>query len=103
MAGSETLAAYFEESAARSPESAALDVAGRSWSYREVRAAARGVAGLLRARGLEGARRGIGVLCDKSLPAYAGLLGILASGNVYLPLSLKHPTDRLLRILDDAR
>lgn len=96
------LSSYFEQSAARHLERAALNIEGRSWSYREVRAAKGKVIRFLREQGLAGRGRTVGLLCDKSLAAYAGMLGIMDAGCVYVPLNPKFPPERLSRMLEDA-
>jgi len=98
-----TLHAYFEEAAARHPGAPALGLAGRMWSYGEVRVAADRICESIRAQGLAGAGETIGLLCDKGLAAYAGLLAILKSGNVYVPLNSRNPLERLAKTIALAR
>ena len=45
----------------------------------------------------------IGMLCSKGIPAYAAILGILASNNVYVPIDLSGPRERASQIILAAK
>lgn len=97
-----TLDSYFDETAQRVPQRPALCIGSAIWTYAELLREKQSVADMLRRQKLGGAGRVVGVLCEKSLAAFAGLLGIMASGNTYLPLSPRFPDQRLLQVAQDA-
>jgi D-alanine--poly(phosphoribitol) ligase subunit 1 len=90
-----TLQSYFHASALREPERPALNVGGKYYSYGDLRQAAQRVSAFLRARVPGHGQQCIGILCEKSLSAYAGLLGAMETGNIYTPLNPKLPLNRL--------
>jgi amino acid adenylation domain-containing protein len=98
-----TLHSYVEASTADGGDRAALRVGGRTWSFRDLSAAARRVAGSLADRGWWDAGRTIGVLAGKTPTAYVGMLGVLHSGNAYVPLNPRYPAERLARLVEEAR
>ncbi|HKH87823.1 MAG TPA: amino acid adenylation domain-containing protein, partial [Acidimicrobiales bacterium] len=85
----------------RSPDAVALEYEGLRLSYRELEAAANGVAARLRAAGV---MRGdvVALHCHRGLEAPIGMLGILKAGGAYLPLDPALPTSRLAFMLGDA-
>lgn len=98
-----TLDACFDEAVARAPERPALCIGASVWTYAELQREKERIADLLRRRQLDGAGRVVGLLCEKNLTAFAGLLGIMASGNTYLPLSPRFPDQRLLQVAYDSQ
>ena len=93
----------FDDAAARVPQRPALCIGASVWTYAELLREKQRIADLLRRRQLDGAGRVVGLLCEKSLTAFAGLLGIMASGNTYLPLSPRLPDQRLFQMARDAQ
>jgi D-alanine--poly(phosphoribitol) ligase subunit 1 len=84
------------------PDSLAFVVEGVEHTYGEVAAMARRIAGWLDAGpGIEPAR--VGVLCGRSLTAYAAILGTSWAGHAYVPLSPSLPPHRLALLLSRAR
>ncbi|WP_437549881.1 AMP-binding protein [Sorangium sp. So ce367] len=83
----------FELAAARFPGRPCLSVAGRVWQYDELQAAQRRIADTLTGVGLAGVP--IGLLGEKSFAMFAAMLGVLSSGNAYVPLGLREPPKRL--------
>ncbi len=99
------LHSYFEESAGRYGDSPALSIGGRSWSYGELLGAGRELGLVFSRQGLSDKGAVIGVLSEKTITAYASLLGIMRSGNTYVPLSPSLPAERLafmMRVTDMA-
>lgn len=83
------------------PESLALWVDGREFSYRELAQISERIAGWLRDRCGGGPAR-VGVLASRSWPAYAGIVGTCWAGGAYVALNPEWPRHRLLSILQDA-
>src|SRR5580692_7842346 len=98
-----TLHSYFDESASRDGARPALHVGGKYYSYQELRHVSQKVSRFLRASLRGDGQHCIGILSEKGLPAYAGLLGAMDSGNIYVPLNPKLPLNRLEDIANLAR
>ena len=96
-----TVHALVEEQAARTPDAPAVEQGTTTLTYRELDVRAAALAGRIRAcdarRG-----RGIGVMLPNSIDLIAAVLGILKSGNAYVPLDPVTPSGRLARMLDVA-
>lgn len=83
---------YFERSWRRDPAAVALHVDGRSWTYDELAVRALAVSRAVWAQGGPGPF--VGLHAQRSIGAYAGLLGILHAGRAYVPLNPQLPMDR---------
>ena len=85
----------------RDRDSAAVFVAGRSYTYGELADLSAAVASLLNSHGV---RRGdrVGVFTESSVETYASILAILSRGACYVPLNPDNPVGRNLGILADA-
>ena len=97
-----TLASWFADQAATTPDRTALSFLGSTWTYRELDAAANRVAHTLISA--HGVRRGdiVGICVERSAEIVIGILGILKSGAAYLPIDLAYPADRLAWMLEDS-
>jgi amino acid adenylation domain-containing protein len=98
---SPSLVSGFLRSAQRFPDRNALFVNGRMMTYSELARIAGDIAATIRQRcgssNLLGA-----LLAERSAAAYAGCLGILASGRGYVPLISKFPAQRLQKMLSQS-
>ncbi|TFB43590.1 non-ribosomal peptide synthetase [Pseudomonas sp. F01002] len=84
-------------------ERPALNIAGSSLSYRHLHAHSRAIQ--QRLQPLLAQHRGplvIGICLPKCSALYAGILAVLGSGAVYLPLEPSHPLQRQQYILENA-
>ncbi len=88
---------YFHASWQKHPEKEALFVEDGMYTYRELESEVAQIATAINFTTFNGF---IGLLAHKSLAAYAGVLGILRSGNAYVPLNPKFPTNRNRLILE---
>lgn len=95
-----TLHALVEEQAQRTPDAIALQDGARTLTYAELDARASGFAHRLQQ--LAAGRGAIGVMLPASFDMMVAILGILKSGNAYVPLDPSTPSGRLGRMLDDA-
>ena len=98
----DTLASWFANQAATTPDRPALSDSGRTWTYCELDAASNRVAHTLISA--HGVRRGdiVGICVERSAEIVIGILGILKSGAAYLPIDLAYPADRLAWMLEDS-
>jgi amino acid adenylation domain-containing protein len=97
-----TLHRHFVLNARRHPGSPALYVSNVVWSYGELWQVALRISNCLRVARPDACGQCVGVLCGKSVTAYAALLAILESGNIYTPLNPKFPAARLAGMIEDA-
>jgi amino acid adenylation domain-containing protein len=96
------LAGRFLESAERHSERPALRVVGKTFSYSQLRLFAEKIAGMIHEAQTADPPLA-GLLADKSLTAYAGVLGILLSSKGYVPLNKRLPVARTLSMIKMAR
>ncbi|WP_338051255.1 amino acid adenylation domain-containing protein [Pseudonocardia acidicola] len=97
----ETLIDAFERWARSTPEAVAVADAARSVTYAQLDALAEGAADLLAAHGV-GAEDVVGVAMPRSADMVAVVLGVLKLGAAWLPLDLKHPSERIAYVLADS-
>jgi D-alanine--poly(phosphoribitol) ligase subunit 1 len=90
------LAYPFYESSLRHPENLALSVGETQFTYSALRELVQPVSRWLRDHSHSNAPR-VGVLASRSPEAYLGILGACWAGGTYIPLSPKHPEERLLQ------
>ncbi|WP_156737610.1 non-ribosomal peptide synthase/polyketide synthase, partial [Mycobacterium sp. E735] len=91
----------FAAQLARTPEAVALVCDGRSMTYRELDAAAEGLARVLAGRGA-GPGRFVALLFPRSSEAIVAILAVLKSGAAYLPIDPALPEARIGFVLSDA-
>jgi|CXWL01.1.fsa_nt_gi amino acid adenylation domain-containing protein len=96
-----TVSARVCAAAKRFSGSPALSCGGREISYAELHERALAVSMTLRGRELAGCP--IGILTQRTISSYTGLLGVLYAGSPYVPLNPRHPAPRLAAIARNAR
>ncbi|MGW6390359.1 amino acid adenylation domain-containing protein [Streptomyces sp. NPDC055103] len=89
----------FERQVADRPDAPAVIAPDRTLSYAELDAAARQVAGRLRAHGARPGRL-VAIVMDKGWEQIAAAYAVLFSGAAYLPVDPELPGARLRRLLD---
>lgn len=82
----------FFEKVREQPDRIALSIGGVEWTYAELGAAAMRITCTLGACGLR--NRPVALFSAKSATVYAGMLGILAARNVYVPLNGRMSDER---------
>ncbi|MFF0086639.1 AMP-binding protein [Streptomyces canus] len=88
-------------SARRAPGKEALRIGSLSVSYGELIGMAESWAAVLRTAHPAGTPQFIGVLCDRTLTGYTGVLAGLCAGAAVVPLASDAPPGRLARLLRD--
>lgn len=88
-----SLAALFEETAARHSAEVALIFDREHLTYDELNARANRLARLLRARGV-GPESRVGISLERSSRLIVGILAILKAGGAYVPLDPSYPAER---------
>lgn len=97
-----SLVRAFEKQVEQTPQASALVLQQRVLTYAEVNACANAFAHRLLREGVTPETRI--VLCAQQIPdAIVGLLGILKSGGVYVPLDPAYPSDRRSYLLQDSQ
>ena len=94
------LQSYFFDSATNQPDSPALWVDDRLYSYSEIETRARRVSAGLAAVARSGDAARCLLFGHRSVAAYVGVLGILDAGMAYVPLSPKMPATRIASIIE---
>ncbi len=97
-----TVAELFEQQARRTPDAGALVCGARTWTYRELDAAANRLSRELRQRSLAPHTR-IVVSLDRSAELVVALLAVLKAGSTYVPLDPDYPRERLMHVIGNAR
>jgi amino acid adenylation domain-containing protein len=92
----------FEAQAAQTPEAVALIFKDRRVTYRELNGRANRLAHYLKGLGVA-PEATVGVYLERSVESVVGLLAVLKSGGVYVPLDIEHPAERVAHMLEDAR
>lgn len=84
------IAQRIAETAARTPNALAAQDAQQAWSYAELQARARALAGALRDRGV-GAGDVVAVYAERSALLGAAVLAVLEAGATFLIIDADHP------------
>src|SRR2546426_11818779 len=93
-----SLGSGFLESAERFASRPALVVGTETLAYRELRDLAARIASTIRETEQHAAPLAA-ILASRSIPAYAGILGILGAGKGYVPLNPRFPIERTRKML----
>lgn len=96
-----TLVDLFEKIVTSYPENIALIYQDKKYTYRELNHMANRIAYEITSREIQNKK--IAILCKKSAWMVASLLGIMKSGNCYIPIDAEYPEDRILYILQDSK
>src|SRR5258707_2094210 len=97
-----TIHQLFDAQCERTPERVALRDANSCLSFRELRERSNQLARFLQKMGA-GRRTRVALCVERSLDMVVGLLGILKTGGVYVPLDPSHPIDRMQFEIEDAK
>jgi amino acid adenylation domain-containing protein len=89
------------EAAARHPQRPAVASSGSLLTYQELDQLSNKVARALLRVGVAPGDR-VGILAPKSVPAVAGIYGVLKAGACYVPLDPKAPDQRLSYVIQDS-
>jgi amino acid adenylation domain-containing protein len=102
----EVLRDWFRKGLTTGPCRTALKIGEREWTYEEVDALALAWAGALAQarechRGVSLSSR-VGILAERSIESYAGVIAGLYAGVAVVPLSPQLPPSRIARMIDEA-
>ncbi|GMN04614.1 hypothetical protein MTsPCn5_00020 [Croceitalea sp. MTPC5] len=98
-----TLLHIFENQAKNKPENIAIVFKGKKLSYRELNQKANQLGLFLRAKYKVRPDDLIGVMMHRSEWYIISILGILKSGAGYVPIDIRHPSERIAHIINDAK
>ncbi|MFH6945822.1 non-ribosomal peptide synthase/polyketide synthase [Flavobacterium sp. FlaQc-49] len=96
-----TILALFEEQVKNTPDAIAVVYEGEELSYKELNEKSNQLGHYLREQGAQ-SDTFIGICVERSLEMMVGILGILKSGSVYVPIDPDYPSDRIAYMVDDA-
>ncbi|MDG3009884.1 amino acid adenylation domain-containing protein [Rhodococcus sp. D2-41] len=97
----QTVPGLLEYHAARVPEAPAIRAGRRALSYRELNAAANGLAAALRGRGV-GAEDRVAIALPRGIDFVVALLAVAKAGGTAVPLAVDLPPERIATILTRA-
>lgn len=98
---SDTVSARVFESVRRHAALVAISCNGKEITYDILNKKSLQIASLLNSKGIQ--KQNIGILTQRTVSAYTGILGTLYAGCTYVPLNPKHPLFRLASIIKSAR
>ena len=96
-----TVVDIVEDQIRRSPKSVAVECEGLKLSYEELNRRSNQLAHYLQRLGV-GPEVLVGICVERSVEMVIGLLGILKTGGVYVPLDASYPIARLRHMVSDA-
>jgi amino acid adenylation domain-containing protein len=96
-----TLARLFEEQVYKTPDAVALVFEGQQLTYRQLNEQSNQVGHYLRKCGVKEERL-VGICMERSLELVIGILGIIKSGGVYVPIDGDYPEERIKYMLEDS-
>lgn len=96
-----TIPDLFENIVAKYPENVALIYKDKNYTYKTLNNMANIVADNLTKLNIRNSR--VAILCKKSAWLIAGLLGIMKSGNCYIPIDGEYPEKRIKYIIDNSK
>lgn len=96
-----TLIDFFEETVATYPDNIAVIHKDKKYTYRELNNMANIIANQIEGYGIKNSK--VAILCKKSALMVASLLGIMKSGNCYIPIDAAYPKKRINYIIEDSK
>lgn len=96
----ENILELFEQTVCRCPHKKAIAYKDEAYTFAQLRAFARQIGGALSSAGMK--NKPIGVIADRSIQTVAFFVGILYSGNYYVPIDPEMPNHKKQHILQDA-
>ncbi|WP_120139121.1 non-ribosomal peptide synthetase, partial [Listeria monocytogenes] len=98
----ESVITIFESIAAKYPQKEAVALGDESWSYSELNRRSNQIAQRLLENGIQHGEA-VGILANRSLSMIAGLIGIVKTGAIYVPIDPKLPENRINYLIKDAK
>jgi amino acid adenylation domain-containing protein len=96
------IASWFNRGLEESPRGIALRIDGTEWTYLQLHATALRIAGAIVSCSSGYCPDAVGVLANRSIESYAGILGTCYSGATVVPLSPAFPAHRTIAMLRQA-
>ena len=97
----QTIHSIIEKQAAKTPNKIAVICEDKKITYKDLNEKANQVANFLRNKGVE-RNTFVGLLINRSIEMFIGLLGILKSGAAYLPIDPEYPMERISYMLENS-
>lgn len=97
----QSIANRFEEQVRRYPDRLAVRSRSHQSTYQELNQAANRIARAIQARRRK-AEQPVALLLEQGEPLFAPILGVLKSGNFFIPLEPSHPLGRTRYMLEDS-
>ncbi|MBU3090545.1 amino acid adenylation domain-containing protein [Clostridium sp. CF011] len=97
----ENVIGLFSEQVKNHPSAEAVRFEESKISYEELNALSNGVSNSIVKNGIK-AGQTVAFMCDRSLNMAVGVIGIMKSGAVYIPIDTKLPSDRMKFMFEDS-
>ncbi|MBD0378727.1 non-ribosomal peptide synthetase [Paenibacillus sedimenti] len=97
----QTIHGMFEIQAERVPDRIAVSFGSESLTYRELNERSNRLARMLRDYGVKPDDR-VGLMVDRTVEMFVGILAILKAGGAYVPLDPDYPEERIQFMLEDS-
>jgi fengycin family lipopeptide synthetase D len=97
-----TIHQLFEEQVEKTPDNVAVVFEGESLTYRELNNKANQLADLIRKQGIRN-NDPVGIMVNRGINTVVGILGIIKSGAVYVPIDPVYPDARVAYMLNHSQ
>ncbi|HAR84866.1 MAG TPA: hypothetical protein DCR69_03975, partial [Clostridium sp.] len=92
----------FEEQVVKTPNNIVIVYENKKLTYKDLNKKSNQIARLLRSKGIK-KNEIVGILAERSLEMFIGILAILKSGAAYLPIDPIYPNNRISFMLEDSK
>ena len=96
-----SLAQIINDIAKRHPERTAVKIADETITYQEMLVKSSQIANTLNKLGA--IKEAIGIIGQRHMASYVGIVGTLLSGCYYVPINPKHSKGKITSIIDDSK
>lgn len=96
-----TVKDLFEDVVDKYPSKIALKFENNEITYEELDRKSNIIANFIKNRNIR--KEKIGILCEKNIECIAIIIGIIKSGNAYVPINIDYPEERIKYIINDLK
>ncbi len=97
-----TIHQLFEEQVSKRPNNVAIVCENEQLTYHELNVKANQLARIFIEKGI-GKDTLVGIMMEKSIDLFIGILAVLKAGGAYVPIDIEYPKERIQYILDDSQ
>ncbi|MEZ2737799.1 gramicidin S non-ribosomal peptide synthetase GrsA, partial [Aneurinibacillus aneurinilyticus] len=97
-----TIHQLFEEQVSKRPNNVAIVCENEQLTYHELNVKENQLARIFTEKGI-GKDTLVGIMMEKSIDLFVGILAVLKAGGAYVPIDIEYPKERIQYILDDSQ